>query len=167
MISFIYARDKKGIIGNGNQLPWHLPADLRHFKLTTVGKTILMGRKTFTSIGAKPLPQRRNVVLTRDRSFSADGVDVVHTVAEIRALAKEETLYVIGGAEVFALLWDDCDQHIVTVIDHEFVGDTFVPMLDENEWHVTDVVHGVTDEKNRYPYEFRTYMRKQRADVRI
>ncbi|MFB4260103.1 dihydrofolate reductase [Niallia circulans] len=160
MIVFVYARDAHYGIGKDNGLPWHLPADLRHFKRTTTGKTIVMGRKTFDSMGG-PLPNRKNVVLTRSRSFQAEGAEVIHSPDDVLQLSKQEAIYVIGGAEIFALLWDICDKHIVTVIDEKFEADTFVPPLSEQEWELVETVPGPIDEKNRYPHEYRTYVRKQ------
>lgn len=158
MIYFVYARDKAYGIGKENDLPWRLPADLKHFKKTTTGKTILMGRKTFDSMNA-PLPNRRNLVMTRDEAFKADGAEVVYSVEE--AMQKEDELYVIGGVEIFKLFWDVCDIQIVTVIDEEFEADTFMPSLDETEWELIEAIAGTMDEKNRYPHEYRIYKRKQ------
>ncbi|MBM7840541.1 dihydrofolate reductase [Alkalihalobacillus xiaoxiensis] len=158
MIYFVYARDRAYGIGKNNDLPWRLPADLKHFKKTTTGKTILMGRKTFDSMNA-PLPNRRNLVMTRDKHFQADGAEVVYSVEE--AMKKEEELYVIGGVEIFKLFWDSCDKQIVTVIDEEFAADTFIPPLDESEWELIEAVAGTMDEQNRYPHEYRTYQRKR------
>ncbi|WP_059105877.1 dihydrofolate reductase [Shouchella shacheensis] len=159
MISFVYAMDQERAIGKNNELPWYLPADLRHFKQVTTGHTIVMGRKTYQSIG-KPLPNRKNVVLTRDANFTAEGVKVIHSKKELLDLASsEEETFVIGGAELFKLLWDVSDKQYVTVIEHVFDGDTFAPGIDERKWELVESVRGTMDEKNRYPHEFRTYIR--------
>jgi dihydrofolate reductase len=161
MISFVVAMDQERVIGKENQLPWHLPADLAYFKRVTTGHTIVMGRKTYESIG-RPLPKRRNVVLTRDRQYEAEGCEVVHSIEEVLNIVKQdEECFVIGGTEVFMLFWDHVDRLYVTYIDETFEGDTFFPEIDENEWEVVSVEEGIVDEKNRYRHEFRTYERKK------
>lgn len=160
MIIFVYARDKQYGIGKDNDMPWHLPADLKHFKNTTTGQTIVMGRKTFESMNG-PLPNRRNVVLTRNETFSAPDTEVVYSIDEIVKESKEQDIYVIGGTEIFKLFWDECDKQIVTVIDHVFDADTFIPALDKETWDLVEAIQGTMDEKNRYPHEYRTYVRKK------
>jgi dihydrofolate reductase len=114
----IVAMDQQRAIGKGNTLPWRLPADLKRFKQLTLGQTVLMGRKTFDSIG-KPLPQRRNVVLTRDPNWRHDGVEVIHALdaATLGELAGDGTLWVIGGAEIYRLTMDLADRLEITAID--------------------------------------------------
>lgn len=158
MISFIVAMDRNRAIGLNNKLPWHLPGDLKFFKKTTMGHAVLMGRKTYESIG-KPLPGRHNVVLTRDPNFKPEGVTVVHSAEEASRLFDGDEVYVIGGAEVFKLLLPWADRLIVTHIDHEFEADTFFPELREDEWREVSREPGPTDEKNPYPYQFVVYDR--------
>ncbi|MDT8858663.1 dihydrofolate reductase [Alkalihalobacillus sp. MEB130] len=159
MISFVVAMDQNRVIGKDNQLPWHLPADLAFFKKVTTGHTIVMGRKTYESIG-RPLPKRRNVVLTRDEQYKAEGCDVVHTVEAVLDIAQQEDeCFVIGGTEVFKLFWEHVDRLYVTYIDETFEGDTFFPEISDDEWEIVFVEKGVVDEKNRYRHEFRTYER--------
>ncbi|WP_017726371.1 dihydrofolate reductase [Halalkalibacterium ligniniphilum] len=159
MISYIVAMDKQRAIGKDNQLPWHLPNDLAYFKKITTGHTIVMGRKTFESIG-RPLPNRRNIVVTRNKSFEAEGVDVLHSIAEVVELGREEAeCFVIGGAELFTSLWDKVERIYLTYIDETFEGDTFFPEIDENEWKLVSVEKGKIDENNRYAHEFRVYER--------
>lgn len=166
MISFVVAMDQNRVIGKENQLPWHLPADLKYFKKVTTGHTIVMGRKTFESIG-RPLPNRRNVVLTRDEQYEAEGCEVVNTIEEVLSIArKEEECFVIGGTEVFMLFWDHVDRLYVTYIDESFEGDTFFPEIDRAEWEIVGVEEGVVDEKNRYRHEFRTYERRETKQSR-
>ncbi|WP_368503379.1 dihydrofolate reductase [Alkalihalophilus sp. As8PL] len=161
MIAYIVAMDKERTIGRDNDLPWHLPADLAHFKRVTSGHTIVMGRKTYESIG-RPLPKRRNVILTRNTAYTADGCDVVHQVADVVKLAKEEDeCFVIGGAELFTLFWDEVDRLYVTHIDETFDGDTFFPEIQEEEWKLLSADEGIVDEKNRYPHTFCVYERKK------
>lgn len=163
MISMIYAMDERGGIGIDNKIPWRLPEDMAFFRRTTTGHTVLMGRKTFESVGGKPLPKRRNVVLTRNRGFQAEGCEVVHTVED--ALARygdsgtDEELFIIGGAEVYALFMPYADRLCVTEISHQFEADAFMPKVDLSQWREASRVTGVKDEKNPYDYEFVTYER--------
>ncbi|WP_454279120.1 dihydrofolate reductase [Sphingomonas sp. Marseille-Q8236] len=126
MITLVLARARNGVIGRNGQLPWHLPADLKHFKALTMGQAMIMGRKTFDSFPA-PLPGRRHIVLTRDRDWSAQGAEVAHDVAGALALAGEGAISVIGGAEIFALFREQADRVELTEIDMDAEGDTIVP----------------------------------------
>ncbi|CAH0121411.1 MULTISPECIES: dihydrofolate reductase [unclassified Paenibacillus] len=158
-ISLIWAMDRNRTIGVDNKLPWRLPADMAYFKRQTSGKTVLMGRKTFESIG-KPLPNRTNVVLTRSRDFRHEGCTIVRSLEEALALAEREPLMVIGGAEIYRLLLPYADRLLVTEIDHSFAGgDAFFPEWDEDEWRIVESVPGTIDEKNIYPHTFVTYER--------
>lgn len=160
MISFVVAMDQNRAIGKENQLPWHLPADLAFFKRVTTGHTIVMGRKTFESIG-RPLPNRRNIIVTRDDSYTAEGCEVVTTKSEVLELAEEnKEMFVIGGTEIFSLFWDEVDRLHVTYIDEVFEADTYFPNIEESEWTLTSIDVGTVDEKNKYPHEFRMYDRK-------
>jgi dihydrofolate reductase len=162
MISFVVAMDRNRLIGKENQLPWHLPADLAYFKKVTTGHTIVMGRKTYESIG-RPLPNRKNVVLTRSEDFEASGCEVVHHLDDVLQMAKqEEECFVIGGTQIFSLFWDSVDRLYVTFIDHEFEGDTYFPEIEQEQWEVVSVDQGIVDEKNQYPHEFRIYERIKR-----
>jgi dihydrofolate reductase len=159
MITFILAMDRNRAIGVNNKLPWRLPADLKFFKETTTGHAVLMGRRTYESIG-KPLPNRTNVVLTRDPDYRAEGVRVFHSPEEaVREFDGEKELFVIGGAEIFKQLLPYADKLIVTHIDHEFAADTFFTQVHAEDWKVVSRVPGTTDEKNPYSYEFVTYER--------
>jgi dihydrofolate reductase len=155
-ISFMVAMDIQQAIGLGNDLPWRLPADLAYFKRKTLNHTILMGRKTYESIG-KPLPQRTNVVITRNEGFTAEGCIVVHSVEEAAAQFAGEELFVIGGAEIFRLFMPVVDRLYITLIEHEFEADTFFPDFDIEEWTLVSSEDGVTDEKNPYTYTFLVY----------
>lgn len=163
-ITFVFARDEENGIGLHNKLPWRLPADLKFFKRTTLGGTVLMGRKTYASIG-KPLPGRRNVVLTRDADFAAEGVEVVHSADEIVRAYQDpegetrEELFVIGGAEIFRLLLPYADKMIVTEIAFRFEADTFFPQTEPADWRVVSREPGVRDESNPYDYAFVVYER--------
>ncbi len=131
MIVLVLARAENGVIGRDGGLPWRIPADLRRFKALTLGKPMIMGRKTFESLTA-PLPGRRHIVLTRDRSWTAEGAEVVHSVEDALALAGDD-VSIIGGAEVFTLFLDRADRVELTVIWRKYEGDTFFT-LDQADW---------------------------------
>ncbi|MGZ0050466.1 dihydrofolate reductase [Brevibacillus gelatini] len=157
MISLIVAYAKNQVIGKEGNMPWSLPADLKHVKEVTTGKTIVMGRKTFESIG-KPLPNRRNVVLTRSRDFHPEGVDVVHSKEEVLALGD---VIIFGGAEIYRQFLDVVDRLYITEIDLETEGDTFFPAWDRDAFVLVDKREGVVDEKNVHPHTFYVYERKK------
>ena len=142
------------VIGKNNALPWHLPADLKHFKQLTMGKPIVMGRKTFESIG-KPLPGRTNIIVTRDTSYIAEGCVVVHSLDEALSIAKEqEEAMVIGGAKLFEQILPLAERIYLTEIHQEFDGDTHFPDLNKDEWSECErSTHG-PDECNQYAYSF-------------
>jgi dihydrofolate reductase len=155
-ISFIVAMDIQQAIGLGNDLPWRLPADLAYFKRTTLNHTVLMGRKTYESIG-KPLPNRNNVIITKNGEYTAEGCIVVHSVEEAAAQFKDEEVFVIGGAEIFRLFMPIVDRLYITLIEFEFEADTFFPDFDIEEWSLVSSEDGVTDDKNPYTYTFLVY----------
>ncbi|MBB3878012.1 dihydrofolate reductase [Sphingomonas pseudosanguinis] len=126
MIVFVLARARNGVIGRDGKLPWHLPADLKHFKAQTMGKPMIMGRKTFESFPA-PLPGRRHIVLTRDPHWAAEGAEVAHDVDAALALAGPGEVAIIGGAEIFALFLPRADRIELTEIDAAPKGDAVVP----------------------------------------
>ena len=133
-ISLVLAMTRNRVIGRDNGLPWRLPADLKHFKTTTLGKPVLMGRKTFESIG-KPLPGRVNVVLTRERNWKAQGVVVFHSIEDALAhLSAVDEVAAIGGAEIFNALMPLASRIYLTRIDADIEGDTFFPVLDPSDW---------------------------------
>lgn len=129
-----YARGR--VIGRGNQLPWHHPADLAHFKAMTLSHAVIHGRRSFESIG-RPLPRRRNIVLTRDRHWSAAGVEVAHDLEAAIALARESDPepFILGGAEVYALALPLLTRLELTEIDEDHPGDAFFPAIDETAWY--------------------------------
>lgn len=155
-ISFIFAMDRNRAIGKDNGLPWHLPADLRFFKRVTMGNPILMGRKTYDSIG-KPLPGRENVILTQNKAFTAEGCVVTHSVAEALARYKDQELFVIGGVEAFRLFLPYVTRMYITKIEHEFEADTFFTQLDLSDWKLLSSEQGPQDERNPYEYNFCVY----------
>lgn len=135
MISLIVAHDKNRVIGYENTMPWHLPGDLKYFKETTMAKPMIMGRKTFESIG-RPLPGRRNIVITRNKDYQHEGIEVVSSLEEALKLADEaEEIMIIGGEQIFKLALPIADRLYVTLIDHEFQGDTYFPAYGD-EWTI-------------------------------
>lgn len=155
MISLIVAHTRNRVIGKDGAMPWHLPNDLKHVKEITTGQTIVMGRKTFASIG-KPLPSRRNVVLTRSKDFSAEGAEVVHTKEDVLALGD---VIIFGGAELYRQFLDVVDRMYITEIDMETQGDTFFPEWDREAFELVWRREGVVDEKNPVPHTFLLYER--------
>ena len=131
MITLVVARAQNGVIGVDGKIPWHLPADLKRFKALTMGKPMIMGRKTFESF-PKPLPGRRHIVLTRSRDWSADGAELAHSIEEALALAGGD-VSIIGGAEIYRLFRDHADRAEVTVIWRDYEGDTEYH-LDQGDW---------------------------------
>ena len=131
----IYARAENGTIGRDNALPWRIPADLKRFKALTMGKPMIMGRKTFDSF-PRPLPGRRHIVLTRDTAWQAEGAEPVHSLAEARAAAGDGEVAVIGGAEIYALFLPLAQRIELTEVHRPFAGDTHMPALGP-EWHET------------------------------
>ncbi|TKI72464.1 dihydrofolate reductase [Lysinibacillus mangiferihumi] len=131
MISLIVAHDHNHVIGYENGMPWHLPGDLQYFKERTMGKPMIMGRKTFESIG-RPLPGRRNIVVTRDANYRADGIETATSIEEALALAGDvPEIMIIGGEQIFRLSMELTDRIYITKINHAFKGDTFFPAYEE------------------------------------
>jgi dihydrofolate reductase len=146
--------DRNRVIGRENNLPWHLPADLKWFKKNTIGKTIVMGRKTFESIG-RPLPGRTNIVLSRDKNYQAEGCVVVHAMEEaLDVVDDEEEIMIIGGAQLFRQLISQANRLYLTRIDAEFEGDSYFPSLDSNEWRVVWRDEIARSERNPYGLQF-------------
>jgi dihydrofolate reductase len=159
MLTFIVAIAENNVIGKDNKLIWHLPADLKFFKQTTLGHPIVMGRKTFDSIG-KPLPGRRNIVLTRNRDFQHNGVEVYYSPEELmNHLSDKEEVFVIGGAEVFRLLYPYTQKMVITRVHQSFEGDIFFPEFDMTGWKKTWSEKHSSDEKNPFDYTFEIYER--------
>ncbi|MDR3490622.1 MAG: dihydrofolate reductase [Gammaproteobacteria bacterium] len=158
-ISAVIARSENNVIGLNNKLPWHMPADLKHFKQLTLGKPILMGRKTYESIG-KPLPGRQNIILTQDKNFSAPNCTVVHSIAEaVKAAEGNDELCVIGGAQLFESMLGQIQTLYLTVIHADFDGDAYFPLLNPVEWHEIQRETFPADESNPYSYSFITLLR--------
>ncbi|MEM7659441.1 MAG: dihydrofolate reductase [Bacteroidota bacterium] len=154
----IYAVSENGVIGIDNDLPWHLPEDLKHFKRRTKGKPILMGRKSFESIG-KPLPHRRNLVITRNPDFSFPGVEVAHSLEEAIAMCEgEPEICITGGAGIYR---ESVEKGYVnriyeTLVHAEVEGDTFFELSDRDQWTITEVDARQADDRHEYAYTFLT-----------
>ncbi|MEO7030874.1 MAG: dihydrofolate reductase [Herbaspirillum sp.] len=156
--TILVATDAAGGIGIHNTLPWHLPADLAHFKRLTTGHTIIMGRKTFDSIG-KPLPNRRSIVITRNPDWQHAGVESVPSLTTALQLAGDDQMFVIGGAQIFAEALPHATRLELTRIEHQFECDTFLPPLDLSQWHETARV-STPATADSFSYAFITYQRK-------
>lgn len=162
MLSIIAAISDNNVIGKDNKLVWHLPEDLKRFKKLTTGHTIIMGRRTFESLG-KILPNRKHIVLTRDNDYCIkdENVEIVHDIEKLeKYINSEEENFVIGGAIVYRQLMPKVEKMYITRIHEKFEGDSYFPIINENEWNVIESLQGVQDEKNPYDYEFITYTRK-------
>lgn len=161
LISAILAMSENRVIGKNNQLPWHLPADLTHFKTLTTGHPIIMGRKTYASIG-KPLPNRTNIILTRDTTFKADNCLIVHSPQQALEQAtnrESKEIFIIGGAEIYQQLMPYTQRLYLTLVHDTVEGDTFFPPLNPTEWQELAREDYASDEKNRHDYSFITLAR--------
>lgn len=159
IVSLIYAQSQNGVIGIRNELPWRLPADLKHFKELTTGHTIIMGRRTYESIG-RPLPHRRSIVISRNDAFRPDGVEVVGSLdAALRSCANEYEVFVIGGAELFRAAEPIADRVYRTVVHEKIEGDVRLPELDDSNWKLVDHKHRHADDRNKYPLTFQRFAR--------
>ena len=149
-----------GVIGRDNQLPWHLPADLAHFKQVTMGKPIIMGRKTYESIG-RPLPGRTNIVLTRSPDFHAEGVVTANTLQQALDYASlEDEVMIIGGSSIYELALPGADRLYMTYVESDCEGDAWFPEFDIERWRIVASEQHAADEKNSSDYRFVTYDRK-------
>jgi len=158
-IQIVVIVDERNGIGKNNQLLCHMPADLKHFKKLTVGHPVIMGRKTFDSMG-KALPNRRNIVITR-QDLQIENCEVVASIGQaLEACQNEELISIIGGATIFQQSMDLVDKIHLTCMHHSFEADTFFPKLEAAVWKITEQEDHPADEKNPYPYSFITYERR-------
>ena len=162
MISIIVAVAENNVIGKDNSLIWHLPADMKFFKEKTTGHCIITGRKNYESIPEKfrPLPGRTNIIITRQKDYNAPGTIVVKSIQD--AIEKaiqtgDKEIFIIGGGEIFKQSLHLADKIYLTKIYHSFDGDVYFPEININEWKETERTKGITDEKNKYAYDFITY----------
>lgn len=164
MISLIVAVAQNNVIGKDNTLIWHLPADMKYFKEKTTGHCIITGRKNYESIPEKfrPLPNRTNIIITRQKDYKAEGAIVCHSVESAIEKAKQTNdseIFIIGGAEIYKQSLHLVDRIYLTKIHHEFEGDAFFPELSGN-WIETSRIKGIVDDKNKYPHYFITYQKR-------
>ena len=161
MLSIIVAKAKNNIIGKNNQIIWNLPEDLKHFRELTTGHTIIMGRKTYESLG-KPLPDRKHIIFSQNPDFRVheENVQVVHSLLEIQDLIEgKEEVFVIGGAMIYNFLMPYVKKMYVTEIAKDFEGDAFFPTIEHEIWKETSRVHGIKNEQNNLDYDFVEYER--------
>ncbi len=161
ILSLLVAASENDVIGKDNQLPWHLPNDLKYFKNQTWGMPILMGRKTFESIG-KPLQGRKSIVITRNPDWRHEGVAVVHSVEAAIEKAKEygaKEVFVIGGAEIFNTAFEQANRIYLTRVHHRFEGDAFFPEVPVATWNLVQSRFCQADEKNAYSHTFQVWER--------
>lgn len=157
-ITIVVAISENHAIGKDNKLLWYLPNDLKHFKDITTGHTVIMGRKTYDSVG-KPLPKRRNIIITR-QNIKINGCEVVGSIAAALELCKqEEEVFIVGGAEIYKLAMHLTDRIYLTVVHKEYEADTFFPEINLKEWKEAYREDHQPDERNLIPYSFVTYER--------
>ncbi|MET3682290.1 dihydrofolate reductase [Alkalibacillus flavidus] len=158
--SLIVAMDHNHVIGYNQAMPWHLPNDLKYFKSVTSNAAIVMGRKTFDSIG-KPLPNRHNIILTRQHGYEQEGCTVIHDWDALTDVtSSDEDVFIIGGATLFEHALTFVDYLYITLIDGDFEGDTFFPSIDWSKWSLIKQEKGNVDDKNRHPHTFNVYKRQ-------
>jgi dihydrofolate reductase len=160
-ITLIAALAENRVIGRANGLPWHLPADLARFKRRTEGHVVIMGRRTFDSVG-KPLPNRRCIVVTRKHDYHPPGTEIAHSLEEAIERGREterEEIFILGGAEIYALALPDVDRLELTVVHAEVAGDTFFPECDLGAWTLIEDERHEADERHEHAFSFRIYER--------
>jgi len=169
MLSLVVAAARNNVIGKGNALPWSLPADLKHFREVTSGHAVIMGRKTFESIG-RPLPNRRNIVITRQPGYAPEGVEAAGSLEAAVALAMadspEREAFVIGGGEIFRQALPIADRIYLTRVEADVEGDAFFPDLDPREWREVSRREGIVDEKNSLPHAFLVLERRSHGIIK-
>ncbi len=159
IVSIVVAIAQNNAIGKNNKLLWHLPADLKHFKQITSGHTIIMGRKTYDSIG-RPLPNRRNIVITRNTGLAIEGAEVVTTLDDALALCdNDEEVFIVGGAQIYEQALAKTDRIHLTTVHQNYDADTFFPEIDKQVWKVINSEDHAPDEKNVVAYTFSTLER--------
>jgi len=162
MLSIIVAKASNNVIGKNNSLIWHLPEDLKRFKELTTGHTIIMGRRTFESLG-RVLPNRKHVILCNDMKMDVEDerIEILDDISKLdKYVNSEEENFVIGGATIYRLLMPYANKMYITEIDQEFEGDVSFPEINKEDWDVVEVKKGLKDEKNPFDYNYVTYVRK-------
>jgi dihydrofolate reductase len=163
IISFVVAASENNVIGKNNQLLWHLPKDMKFFKNVTWAMPVVMGRKTFESMGSKPLSGRKNIVITRQPGWKADGVSVVNSVDAAMALATElnyKEIFVIGGGEIYMIAYERANKIYMTRVHAELEGDTYFPVIEKDDWKLVSNVDNLADEKHKHAFSFQLWERK-------
>jgi dihydrofolate reductase len=162
IISLIWAMDENRLIGIDNRLPWKLPADMKWFRRHTLGKPIIMGRKTFDSFGGRPLPERTNIVVTRDKNYTAEGAVVVYSIDEaLQAAGDAAEVMIIGGASFYQQMLPRADRLYVTQVHGSFEGDAWFPEFDMSVWLESGREEHPVDEKNGYACTFQSFERRR------
>ena len=162
-ISLVVAASENNVIGKNNQLLWHLPKDMKFFKNVTWAMPVVMGRKTFESMGSKPLSGRKNIVITRKAGWKAENVAVVNSVDAAVALADElnyKEIFIIGGGEIYMIAYGRANKIYMTRVRAELEGDTYFPVIEKNDWTLTSKVDNPADEKHAYAFSFQLWERK-------
>lgn len=159
MINIIAAISRNRVIGNNAQLPWKLPEDMRHFVKITSGCPVVMGRKTYESIG-KPLKNRTNIILTRDANYKKEGCLIYQDIQKIINDFGKDNLMIIGGEEIYRLFLPLTERIYLTLIDKDFEGDTFFPKFEDESWIKESEEKGIKNEENPYDYYFQTFVKK-------
>lgn len=160
-LSMIVAMAKNHIIGKDNKMPWHLPDDLKYFKVQTLNKPVIMGRKTFESLGSRPLPNRPNLVISRNPNYLAFGAEVFSSVeAAIASQNDAVEIMLIGGAQIYTQWIDRVDQLLITEVDLNPEGDAFFPPIDYQAWREVSRQHHAVDEKHPYSFDFVCYQKR-------
>ena len=162
MLSIIVAKASNNVIGKNNSLIWHLPEDLKRFKSLTTGHTIIMGRRTFESLG-RVLPNRKHVILCNDMEMDIadENIEILEDISMLdKYINSEEENFIIGGATIYRLLMPYANKMYITEIDQEFEGDVSFPEINKEEWNIIEIEKGLKDEKNPYDYNYVTYVRK-------
>lgn len=166
MFSIIVALSQNYVIGKNQDLLWHISADLKRFKQITLGATVIMGRKTYLSLPKRPLPNRRNIVLTSQQNLQLDGCEVVSSIEVIEQIVdREREHFVIGGGSVYEQFLPHADKLYVTWVYKDFAGDTFFPKIDDEEWELVEQSSRFYDEESQLDYAYFTYKRKQKNKV--
>ncbi len=168
-ISLIVAMDLNRLIGVNNGLPWHLPDDMKRFRELTMGKPVIMGRKTYESIPRRfrPLTGRHNIVITRNRTYQAEGCTVVNSIEDaLKSAGEVEEIMIVGGARLYEQLLPKANRLYLTLIEIEFEGDTFFPSFDMKDWVKLQDRQYLADDRNPYPYRFMILERVEKGDSR-
>lgn len=162
IISLVVAASENNVIGKNNQLLWHLPKDMKFFKNVTWAMPVVMGRKTFESMGSKPLSGRKNIVITRKPGWKAEGVTVVNSIDEAIALAGQlnyKEIFVIGGGEIYKIIFEKANKIYMTRVHAELEGDTHFPVIEKSEWKLISNSDNPADEKHAFPFSFQLWER--------